>query len=147
MSSKNKPHVNIPEVEMKNSISGATVGYGNIPLKSMTNSSMPEINVSKTPETFFLEAKEKYLNYLHSREKLAKKRPSDYFKTFNKRQRAVLHFPILEKNGINTWQELEAEAERIDNKESTLSSTDRDMVLNVHTACLIEHENYLNNGK
>jgi hypothetical protein len=54
-------------------------------------------------------------------------------------------FPLLERNGITTWEELNIQANLIDERKSNLSSNPRNAVIHLHTHCLIlkskENEN------
>ena len=46
-------------------------------------------------------------------------------------------FPLLERNGITTWDELNIEANLIDERKSNLTSNPRNAVIHLHTHCLI----------
>ena len=56
----------------------------------------------------------------------------------NIKGRKYFVFPMLERLGINTWEQLDEESELIEKKESKLSSNARNAVIHLHTHCLIE---------
>jgi hypothetical protein len=55
----------------------------------------------------------------------------------NSKGRKHFLFPLLERNGITTWEELNNEANLIDERKSNLSSSPRNAVIHLHTHCLI----------
>ncbi len=56
----------------------------------------------------------------------------------NKKGRAYLLFPLLERHGIDTWEKLQAESFLIDEKKSQLSREVRDAITHLHTHCMLE---------
>lgn len=89
-----------------------------------------------SPEKYYLEAKQKFQNQIL------------FQKGFNKKQRAYFLFPLLERNGIDTWKKLSQEQKLIDDKKSQFSREVRDAVNHLHTHCLLqcaeEFKNHLN---
>lgn len=80
------------------------------------------------PSKYYEEAKAKYTVLM------AGKLPS----TLNRKGKIYMTFPLLEEEGIHTWEDLQREAELIDDKESKLSATARDIAINLHTHCTLQ---------
>jgi hypothetical protein len=84
---------------------------------------------SKTLEQIFNDLK------IQSNEEAAKVVGADGQLNYNGRKHFL--FPLLERNGITTWEELNIQANLIDERKSNLSSTPRNAVIHLHTHCLI----------
>lgn len=108
---------------------------------------MEKINqpVILDPERFYDLAKkdyEKRLDQMYNREnhgaKKIKKRPEDFFKVLRRSSKDYLIFPTLEEAGIDTWEKVTKEAFLVDDKKSEQPARIRDLVVNLHTYCVLE---------
>lgn len=95
------------------------------------------------PERYYQEAKKQFQDEQSKRMGPVRK-PGDYFTSLNKKGRSYYLFPLLERNGLDSWEKINTEVYLIDEKKSQFSREVRDAIVHLHTHCIIQCGHQIN---